>query len=68
MIIFIVYQNFNLLQTDVEDRELDENLGSYWKNLNGIDQKIWYANEVYTRKKFGIKTIDDEAFENLRTK
>jgi hypothetical protein len=47
---------------------LDENLGSYWKNLNGIDQKIWYANEVYTRKKFGIKTIDDEAFENLRTK
>ncbi len=37
MIIFIVYQNFNLLQTDEEDKELDENLGSYWKNLNGID-------------------------------
>ena len=42
--------------------------GSFWKNLRGIEQKIWYASEAYQRKKLDIKTISDAAFEKLRTK
>ena len=69
LVIFILSQNINLLKNgNLEERVIDENLGMYWKNLNGIDQKIWYANEVYLRKKLGIKTLDDQALENLRTK
>jgi hypothetical protein len=38
MIVFILSQNVNLLNSkDLEEREIDEDLGSYWKNLNGID-------------------------------
>lgn len=56
-----------LKNRNLEERVIDEDLGLFWKNLNGIDQKIWYANEVYLRNKLGIKTLDDQALENLRT-
>ena len=48
--------------------DLDDNLGSFWKSLRGIEQKIWYANEVYTRTNLNVQTISDEAIEKLRTK
>lgn len=38
MIIFIFSQNLNLLNDkNLEEREINEELGLYWKNLNGID-------------------------------
>ena len=32
---------------DVEGKDVEENIGSFWESLTGDDQKIWYANEVY---------------------
>jgi hypothetical protein len=34
----LLFSSFNLLEKDELDMyELDENLGSFWENLNGID-------------------------------
>ena len=39
--------------------DLNENLGNYWKCISGIDQKRWYAKELYLRYTQKIRTIDD---------
>ena len=44
--------------------DVDEDLGTYWQSLRGHDQKLWYANEVYLRKKLQLRTMDDQAFES----
>lgn len=49
-----------------EDFNLNEDLGTYWESLSGSNQKVMYATEVYYRNMFQIKTISDEALENLR--
>ena len=45
----------------------DENLEDYWENLNGTDQKRWFAQEIYFRKELNIKTMNDEMFQNIKT-
>ena len=50
-----------------EDFNLDEPLDTYFESISGSDQKVMFATESYYRKKFGIKTISDDALEKLRT-
>ena len=47
------------------DKDVDENLGSYWKTIVGKEQKEWYADEIYKRAVLGIKTLDDRALNHL---
>lgn len=39
--------------------DIFEDLGNYWKCLSGMDQKRWFAKELYNRNKLNIKTLDD---------
>lgn len=50
-----------------EDAEVDENLGSYYECVSIRDRKRWYVEELYNNKRLGIKTIDENALERLRT-
>ena len=46
---------------------IDENLGSFWECLPGLEQKRWYTTELYLRNKLQIRPIvDDPSFESLR--
>ena len=46
---------------------IDENLGSFWECLPGLEQKRWYATELYLRNKLHIQPIVDKpSFESLR--
>jgi len=51
----------------IEDKmpslDVDEKLAPYFSCLKGLDQKAWYANEVYLRNALQIKTVNDEALE-----
>ncbi len=49
------------------DKDVDENLPSYWDAMTGNDQKNWYAFELYYRKKLGIQNLTDDQLEKLRT-
>ena len=46
---------------------VDENLGSYWSVIANNDRKRWFAKEVHLRHWFGVKILDDEQLEKLRT-
>lgn len=47
---------------------IDENLGSFWECLPGLEQKRWYATELYLRNTLHIQPIVDEpSFTSLRT-
>ena len=37
----------------------NEGLDTFWKCLNGFDQKRWYANELYHRKNVDLGFLDD---------
>lgn len=54
VITFIIKITVDWIIHNVEMDDCDENLGSFWKNIRGIEQKIWYTNEIYQRKKLGI--------------
>jgi hypothetical protein len=54
VITFIIKVIVDWIIHNVEMDDCDENLGSFWKNIRGIEQKIWYTNEIYQRKKLGI--------------
>jgi hypothetical protein len=45
----------------------EESLAPYWNSLTGVAQKRWYANEVWMKNEMGLKTVDEKAFEMLRT-
>lgn len=49
------------------DKDVDENLASYWKTIVGKEQKEWYADEIYKRAVLGIKTLDNRALKHLGT-
>lgn len=49
------------------DKDVDENLPSYWDAMTGNDQKNWYTFELYYRKKLGIQNLTDDQLEKLRT-
>lgn len=53
---------------DVMGQDVREPIGSYWESLTGDDQKIWYASEIYSKFRFQISSVEDDALENLRTK
>lgn len=55
------------LFTKVEEVEVDEKLGNYFSCLTKFQRDSWYLDELQTRKKLGMSTIDDEALESLRT-
>ena len=44
---------------------VDENIGSYWECLSGIDQKRWVARELHIQKKLNLKSLDNTNFGNL---
>ena len=31
--------------------DLDEDLPNFWNALSGVEQKVWYATELYNRAK-----------------
>lgn len=57
-------QKAGLVEKKEED-EVDENLGTYFKCLNGVSKKSWYIEEMHMRRDFGIHTIDDDALDKL---
>ena len=42
-----------------------DGLETFWKCLNGLDQKRWYANELYHRKKVDLGFLDDAQKQKL---
>lgn len=48
-------------------RGVDEGLGEYWSLISGNDRKRWFAKEVHLRHWFGVKILDDDQLEKLRT-
>lgn len=40
---------------------VNENLGSYWTCIQGMDQKRWFAQEIYNQKKLQFKKLSDHA-------
>ena len=48
-------------------KDVDEQLGSYWRCLNGLDQKRWFTRELHQRNNLGFKFLDDGNLESLRT-
>ena len=44
-------------------RNWDEGLSPYFQALKAFDQKTWYTDEVYRRKKMGVVTLSDESLE-----
>ena len=38
----------------------NESLNSYYESLTGVDQKKFFANEIYRRRNLKVKIIDDE--------
>lgn len=59
------------LRLDVPDRKemryTDENLGTYWECLLGQQQKRDFTKEAYGRANVGMRFLDDESYEDLRT-
>lgn len=43
----------------------NENLGSFWQCIGGIEQMSWFTHEAYFRKHFEIKHLDNEQYELL---
>ena len=39
----------------------------FWRALSGVEQKIWYATELYNRAKGISQNLTDESLEQLRT-
>jgi hypothetical protein len=47
---------------------IDEQLGTFWECIPGLEQKRWYTNELYLRNELKIQPIVDlPSFERLRT-
>lgn len=40
--------------------KLNENLGNYFKCIQGIDQKRWYTKEIYQQKHLCIRQMPDQ--------
>ena len=66
MAVKILKKENNIKKVNGESH-INENLDPYWSCLTGMEQKKWYANEIYIRKYVGIKTLSDSALEKLRT-
>ena len=49
------------------EKVVDEQLGTYFSSLKGLEQKEMYATEVYNRSALHLRSISDEALEALRT-
>ena len=45
----------------------DENLGEYWSIISQEERKNMFAKEVHLRYWYGIKVLDDDQLEKLRT-
>lgn len=58
----LVGDGTNMLKADI-----DEGLANYWQALTGIEQKIWYTNEIYNRANTGVVALSEEALEKIRT-
>ena len=52
---------------DISDEQLDENLPNFFNAIAGDFQKVWYATELYNQKHNGIKSLDNDQMELLRT-
>lgn len=48
-------------------KDWDEGLNPFFSSLSAFDQKTWYADEVYRRKKMGIVTLADHSLEVIRS-
>ena len=49
------------------EKDVNEGLPNYWNAISGIEQKLWYATEIYNRQHLKMQNISDDALENLRT-
>lgn len=47
--------------------DINEGLTRYWQAISGVDQKLWYATEVYNRANGYCQKLCDESLEQLRT-
>lgn len=67
--LFVIADNFGLYKlryamfkrvglikdgSDALNADIDEGLSNFWQAISGIQQKLWYANEVYNRKVNGV--------------
>ena len=44
---------------------IDEDLGTYWQCIPGLEQKRWFAAELHYRNCMRIQTLDDENLKML---
>lgn len=54
-------------EADLITENIKKPQNDFWQSLNGEDQKIWYASEVYSNFRFGIDSVSPDALEQLRT-
>lgn len=54
-------------EEEVENEEVDEQLGSYWQALPSSFRKKWFVDEIYNANKLDIRTIGDYSIEKMRT-
>ena len=47
--------------------DYEENLGEYWSNIQGPEQKRWFAEELNLQKNLQIRTLDFKNLNALRT-
>lgn len=44
---------------------INENLGSYWTCIQGMDQKRWFTQEIYNQKKLHFKKLSEKSVLSL---
>lgn len=57
-----LYKVRKLIKREVS---VNENLGNFWNCISGIDQKKWYATELYHQKKLRLLTLNEDQMKCL---
>jgi hypothetical protein len=65
---FILCSDWMLKFFFAKVQEAEKSVASfnYWECMNGMDQKIWFAQETYARKMLGINSVDEVAYKTLQ--
>lgn len=50
------------------DDNVKQKIGLFWDSMEGSEQKIWYASEIYSYFRFGISSVDEQALDQLRSR
>ena len=51
---------------ELEDEEVDENLGSYFECLRKVDKQLWLLDEKHNRQELGFNAIADYSLDHIK--